>query len=209
MGNTTSACDTRTRTTSPIALLITLFAAAAVAGGCNTTPKVAYQFDSKTDFATLKTYAVEPTNSPVLDLRMLNGKPMKETIQQSIEQALQARGLRPATAAAPDILVRWTASMQYEQVSGDMGTPGVNIEPDDPDTGAILDSGGGEGVPSQLAEGGIKIDLISTQAKHVVWRGIVAAVLRSDQPDPKRVARLNAALAELFANYPPPAAAAR
>ena len=108
--------------------------------------------------------------------------------------------------------MRWTAKIAYEGASGDMGTPGVDIDRDDPDSGFILDTGppGGEAVPAEVAEGGIKIDLISTQAKHVVWRGGVASILRQKQPDPQRGARLNAALAKLFANYPPkPAAAAR
>ena len=189
-----------------IALMMFIGVTVAAAAGCNSRPKVSYQFDSKTDFAALHTYGIEPTHSPTLDLRMLDSKPMAERIAESIEQQLQARGLsRAVPPAAPDLLVRWTAQIEYEQASGDMGAPGVDVDINDPDSGAFLDTGppGGGGVPAEVAEGGIKIDLVSARTKHVVWRGGVASVLRRDQPDPKRVARLDAALKELFGNYPP------
>ena len=212
MGNIVFQCGARTSAMA-IALRVMFLgvAVATASAGCSSRPKVSYQFDSKTDFAALHTYVVEPTHSPTLDLRMLDSKPMAQRIQESIEQQLQARGLRRAVPpAAPDLHVRWSAQIEYEQASGDMGTPGVDVDIDDPDSGAFLDSGppGGEGVPAEVAQGGIKIDLVSARTKHVVWRGGIASLLRRNQPDPKRIARLDAALTELFANYPPPPKAA-
>jgi hypothetical protein len=197
---------------NPIGIAILLLVFLAVASGCAHQPKVSYQFDSKTDFASFKTYALEPTDSPTLGLRMLNGKPMTQTIQESIEQALDARGLRKVAAAnQPDLLVRWRGAIEYEAASADLASPTVNVDLDRPDSGAILDSGpaGGMGTPAEITNGGIRIDLVSALTKQTVWRGGVGAVLRSKTPDPERVARLNAALAKLFANYPPKAAPAR
>ena len=51
--------------------------------------------------------------------------------------------------------------------------------------------------------GGIRIDLISTQSKRIVWRGGISSILKDNSPDPKRVERLNAMMAELFTHYPP------
>ncbi len=182
----------------------------AVASGCTNQPKVTYQFDSKADFASFKTYAVEPTNSPTLALRMLNGKPMTQTIQESIEQQFDAKGLHKVPAAQADLLVHWKAAIEYEQASGNVASPTVNVDLDPADSGAILDAGParGAGIPAEITNGGIRINLISAQTKHTIWRGGVGAVLQSKTPDPQRVQRLNAALAKLFADYPPKPAAA-
>jgi hypothetical protein len=210
MDNTTSAAGARTRALAIALVTMTLLAGVA-AGGCSRQPKVSYAFDSKTDFAALKTYAMQPTDSPTLAMRMLDGKPMAETIAARIGHALEARGLRPAAASGPaaDVLVRWTARITYDQVMGDVGTPGADVSFDAPDSGFMLDSAPpGEGTPDQVALGGLRIDLAGARVKHVVWRGHVFADLHQDAPDPKRVARLDAALAKLFANYPPKPAAA-
>jgi len=190
---------------------ILLLSFLAFASGGSKQPKVTYQFDSKADFASFKTYAVEPTNSPTLALRMLNGKPMTQTIAESIAQQLDAKGLRQVPADQADLLVRWKGAIAYEAASADVASPTVNVDLDRPDSGPILDSGParGEGIPAETTHGGIKIDLVSARTKQSVWRGGVAAVLRDKIPDPQRVERLNAALAKLFADYPPKAAPAR
>ncbi len=199
MGNSTFPRNLR----GDVLALLTLLALAA---GCNHAPKVRYQFDSTADFSAFKTYAVEPTHSPTLDLRVLDGKPMTEVIAASIERQLNAKGLSKTSAASADLHVRWVGQIAYDEANGDVATPGVDLGQDKPDSGAILDSGpaGGEGVPYEVAVGGIRVDLIAARANKTVWRGGVGAILKPGDPDPKRIERVNAALASLFANYPPP-----
>jgi hypothetical protein len=189
-----------------IALLICL----AFTAGCSHPPRVIYQYDSKTDFSTFKTYSVEPTNSPTLDLRILDSKPMTQTVQDSIERQLDARGLRKVESGSADLHVRWAAQIEQSAASGDVAAPGVNLGLDSPDSGAVLDSGppGGEGIPAEITKGGVRVDLIDARTGKTVWRGGAAAILKPHLPDPERVKILNAALAKLFANYPPKPAAA-
>jgi len=175
--------------------------------GCAHKPVVTYRYDAKTNFAAFKTYVVEPTNSPTLSMRMLDGKPMTQVLQESIEQQLNARGLKPAGSAPADLRVRWAAQIEYDQARADANSPGVNLSDDlsRPDSGAILDTGGSDSdvIPEQVSKGGVRIDLVNAQTSQVVWRGGVATVLHPNAPDPERVKKLNEALAELFKNYPP------
>ena len=188
---------------------IALFTLLTFAAGCSHPPRVSYQYDSKTDFSAFRTYSVEPTHSPTLDLRILDGKPMTQTVQDSIEGQLNSKGLRKVEPGLADLHVRWAAQIRYDQAEGDVATPGVDLGLDTPDSGAVLDSGppGGEGIPAEITKGGIRVDLINARTGKTVWRGGVAAILKPHAPDPERVKILNAALAKLFANYPPPATA--
>jgi len=183
-----------------------------LAGGCSHPPKVTYQYDAKADFSKFKTYAMEPTQSPTLSLRELDGKPVTQVLQQSIEQQLSAKGLHnAASSSAPaDLRVRWTGQIEDREASGDVAVPGVNLDVDTPDGGAILDYGpSGEGVPYIQMVGGVRVDLIDAQTNQIVWRGGVGMALKRGVGDPQRIERLNAAIAMLFANYPPKPAPAR
>ena len=193
-------------------LILLLSFVALIAQGCTPKPRISYRYDSKTDFTTFKTFAVEKTNSPTLNLRTLDGKPMTQTLQEAIERELAARGLTPAGGStSPDLLVRWSGQIEYTQFTGDEASPGVNIESDldRPDAGPILDTAGPPDdyvVPEQVTQGGLRIDLVNARTNKVVWRGALAAILKPNTPDPERVKRLNVALTELFKHYPPPKA---
>src|SRR4051794_36671822 len=89
----------------------------ALGSGCTHPPRVSYQFDSKTDFTTFKTYAIEPTQSPTLELRMLGGKPMTQVIEESIEQQLNSKGLRKVEHGQADLFVRWGAQIENDQLT--------------------------------------------------------------------------------------------
>ena len=188
-------------------LLVTLLGAAV---GCASKPIVRCQFDSQTDFSGFKTYSTEAAKSPSLDERILDSKPLSQVIQESIEQQLQAKGLKKAapTEASTHLNVRWAGAIRFDDATASSGAPGVDIGASDPDAGVILDSGSeGGAVPASITKGGIRVDLINAKTKQVVWRGGIGAILKDKIPDPERVERLNQLMAELFTNYPPKATA--
>src|SRR4051812_42327349 len=186
-----------------------LFGFLALAPGCTHPPKVNYQFDSKADFAAFKTYAVEPTHSPSLDLRVLDGKPIAQVIEQSIEQQLNAKGLRKVERGESDLLVKWSAQIEDAQTNGIDTAPTVDLNTSD--SGFILDSASSnnDGIPGDVLKGGIRVDLSSAQSQQAIWRGGIGMLLQRSLPDPTRIQRINEAVAKLFANYPPKSTSAR
>ena len=187
-----------------VAGVVIAFAAALTSIGC-WSPTVHTSFDPSADFAQLKNYAIVPNHQEIIAIRMLDGRPMAQTIAQAVGRALDARGYSAAADPAhAQMLVRWTAAIEQ---SAPLQGPNAAVDPEIQEmaTGIPGDTGGGAGGPVEgnTQAGTLVIDIYDTRAKRKIWTGIVAAGMDPDLPDPKRVKRLNEALAKLFAKFPP------
>lgn len=182
------------RSTKLVALL-----GLSVLTGCATV-SVATDFDHTVDFSKYRTYQLvggHIVNNGVLD----DGNTLvKERINGSLVNAMQAKGLTPVQGdAAPDLIVGYMAGARRRTEIEGMGpyTPGV---------GPYWNAGWW--TPGYMdwwsrsyEEGTLVIDLVDAASKRLVWRAYTRAEITQPVTDQK-VAK---AVDKAFKDYPPKA----
>lgn len=168
-----------------------IFASTVLLAGCSSV-KVSSDYDNKIDFAQFKTYRFteEAMALPVNDL-------VRKRITNSITNALQSKGLTPATGT-PDLLVDLATQTREEEqttatsasISGFYGRRWV--------FGTGLSST--QYHTTKYTVGTLIISLVDAGKKELVWEGrgsstITEKTLRED--------KLEAAIATILAKYPP------
>jgi hypothetical protein len=187
-----------------IACLAVVCAAAATSTGC-WSPSVHTSYDRDADFRDLTHYSIVPNKQELIAIRMLDGQPMAKTIEQSIADALNARGCSPAASAEQaQMLVHWIGNIEYSDPG--RASSGHSIDPEmrEMDSGVPGYGGGGAAPVAESNDAGsIVIGIYDTKTKRRVWQGTISAGINEQLPDPQRVKRLNTALTKLFAEFPP------
>ena len=163
--------------------------------GCSTV-SVSADWDPGADFGALRTWswqkdAVPGTGDPRLDDPLVHAR-----IQKAIEVALPAKGYPAVTSGAPDFTVSYHIAIQrkldahtiyqgYGPYRGWYGSGSTQTIVDDYELGTLL------------------VDFISPKSNAVIWRGKAQSRLYELKSPEERQARVQAAVDELLAQFPP------
>ena len=153
---------------------------------------VSTDHDPAASFAQYKTFTVMP-------LEQFKDNPITgDRIKLAITQALQARGLTPATGTA-DLQVHLFAKLSKETqiTSTGGGYYGYGWH----------GWGGGMSTTTvqDVAVGTLVVDLVDSKTEKPVWRGIVSDTISGSSTAKQKHEKLNYAMNQLFAKYPPEA----
>lgn len=183
------------------AALILAFATVAVSAKV----KVDVLHDPEFDFRPIKTYAWHPDGAgEVKVLVKYGGDPVKlrerfePVIKPAVEQELAKKGLTPAAGGTPDVY----ASYYLLITAGDSSQAiGQFISPT-MEWGVPPFQGATQSL-NIYEQGSLILDLSSPALKSAVWRGVAKAEIDRQRTEPKRDARIQEALREMFKKYPP------
>lgn len=178
-----------------LARLVRLLGCFVVLAGC-TTVSVSADWDPEADFGALRTWswqkdAIPGSGDPRLDDPLVHAR-----IQKAIEAALPAKGYPMATSGAPDFTVSYHVAIQrrldahtiyrgYGPYRGWYGTSSTQTIVDDYELGTLL------------------VDFISPRTSSVIWRGKAQSRLYELKSPEERQARIQSAVDELLAQFPP------
>ena len=132
------------------------------------------------DFSTLHTYAWEPNRQMG---GTLDDSIAGQEIHAAVDQALQARGFRPAAGQPPDFLVDYHVRLQHE---------------------SEVEGGGRWGWVStyNYTEGTLIVALVDPKSKLFLWRGAAQAVVDPSTGGAKEQQGIQTAVQKMFANFP-------
>jgi hypothetical protein len=170
-----------------------LLCALLLAAGCSSV-SVSHDFDSKVDFANLRTYswvtAPESTSENVQ--RELEKNSLVEgRVKKAVNQQLAAKGLRETTQD-PDLLVAFHTGVQDKT---DVQSWGYGY-------GYWGMRGGGVSTIN-YQEGTLILDFIDPKSKNLIWRGVGKKVLSARTTPEKSEKTINTAVEEILKKYPP------
>ena len=119
------------------------------------------------------------------------------TIADAVAKELGLRGLTAADAARADLHAHY-----YLLVSVGFNTQQFGqFLPAVPEWGIPPFQGGNQAYEI-ISTGSIVLDLISTSAKRIIWRGIAQAEVQAEKTDEQRHARIREAIHDLLLKYP-------
>jgi len=176
---------------------VLLFCAVLLAAGCSSV-SVSHDFDSKVDFANLRTYSwiaapkLNPESTSVsIQKELETNSLVGGRVKRAVNQQLAAKGLRETTQD-PDFLVAFHTGVQDKT---DVQSWGYGY-------GYWGMRGGGVSTIN-YQEGTLILDFIDPKTKDLIWRGVGTKVLsRSTSPE-KSEKTINTAVEEILKKYPP------
>jgi hypothetical protein len=156
---------------------------------CGTT-KIGSEYDKKFDYSTWKTFGWLPPHGELGE-----GSPFWPDVKRSVEEALAARGMRPARSGPPDFLVSFfngSGEMTDVQVWGYYYGVWWTANP------RILNG-------DDFTKGVVVLDLVDAKSKQMVWRGGARKAVSSrvvNKPD-EMLAILRDLLPRILRDFPP------
>jgi len=168
--------------------------------------KVKTEYDRGADFAALRSYSWLPTPpyatqiSPDVGDKFLSQEIIDAPLRATVDQALAAKGLKPAAdAATADCFLVYYAAFgttinanvlgeHYAYITG-WGSPLVGATP----TTALR----------VLEQGTVVLDILNRDKKVAIWRATATGAVDRDQTDQQRARRLKEAVADMFKKFPP------
>ena len=164
---------------------------------------IKYNFDKQANFAAFKTYkwvAIKGAQ-PINDL-------VDKQIKAAIEAELKTKGLTATDSDSADLYIGYQAAVDTEKQysSFTSGSAGWGYGPGW--YGGGWYGGGGltttTGQTSTIYVGQLAVDIYSSQAKSLVWRGTATKTLDPKAKPEKQEKNLAKAMTKLFKNFPPP-----
>jgi hypothetical protein len=119
------------------------------------------------------------------------------TIADAVAKELGSRGLTAADIGTADLHAHYYLLIAVGFNTQQFG----QFLPAVPEWGIPPFSGGNQAYEI-ISTGSVVLDLISTSAKRIVWRGIAQAEIDSERTDEQRHARIREAVHELVLKYP-------
>jgi hypothetical protein len=183
---------------------VTAVAAVLLSGALSAKIKVSVQAAPKYDGAGLKTWAWA-TDGPgqVIMARSSEDDPAPiqktfgPTIADAIAKELGARGLTASDVGTADLHAHYYLLIAVGFNTQQFG----QFLPAVPEWGIPPFSGGNQAYEI-ISTGSVVLDLISTSAKRIVWRGIAQAEIDSEKTDEQRHARIREGIHDLVLKYP-------
>lgn len=169
--------------------------------GC-TGIKVSQDYDVKTDFSSLKTYAWKSAaQQKTGDVRVDNPL-LDERIRKAVDDRLAQKGYRKTARDRPDAYLAYTYQIRRKVGSEGVQTGiGVGMGGSGGFGGVGLSTGGGV---NEYDEGTLVIDILDAAAGELLWRGTASRRLL-EASDPEKTTRwVNETVDRILAQFPPP-----
>jgi hypothetical protein len=153
---------------------------------------VSTDYDPAANFAQYKTFTVMPLE------QFKNNTITADRIKAAITQALQAKGLQPTSDTA-DLQIQVFAKLSQEtQMTSTGGYGGWGYR------------GWGGGMSTTTVQninvGTLVVDLVDAKTDKPVWRGMASDTMDQSSTGQQKQEKLNYAMNQLFAKFPPGAA---
>jgi len=160
---------------------------------CSPIYSVKYDYDTKTDFASLKTYDWLPIPAKA-DIDKLN----IERIKNAVNSQMATKGLRK-TPDNPDFLIASHAGKKEKVRIADWGYG----------YGRHGRYWGGYGGPRgvdvyKYEEGSLILDFVDAKSKKLIWRGSAKAQTNTVKTPEKRQELIDEAVQKILEKFPPP-----
>jgi len=160
---------------------------------CSPIYSVKYDYDTKTDFASLKTYDWLPIPAKK-DIDRLN----VERIKNAVDAQIAAKGFRK-TPDNPDFLIASHVGKKEKVRIEDWG---YGYGPHGRYRGGY---GGPRGVDVyKFEEGSLILDFVEPKSKKLIWRGSAKAQINTDKTPEKREKLIAEAVQKILEKFPPP-----
>jgi hypothetical protein len=163
--------------------------------GCATPLAVNYDYDTAADFAAMKTFGWMPPagNAAGDDLTV-------KKIRNAVNVQLQAKG-RMEAPENPDFLI----AMELSGKTTYGGSTAVGASVGIPvGRAGTISVGGGKSKPREKTEGTLVLDFLDAKTQSLVWRATATAAVSPKSSPEEQQARVNAVIAEMLKNFPPP-----
>ena len=174
-----------------------LVVVAAMALSACSTLKTSYDARPGTDFSKYKTFAFKDTED-------IKNTILVDRIKGALSTQLTAKGLT-RNESNPDLWVvahpRLSKQTQINTYNTGWGYGYYGYR------GGMGGMGTSTSTVEEIPVGTLVIDLVDTKDKELVWRGTASDTLQENATPEERDKNLNAAMAKLFENFPPPSAA--
>ena len=159
--------------------------------GCSTI-SVHYDYDTKADFASLKTYDWLP-----IPVKVYISTLSVERIKNAVDNQLEAKGLK-RTSENPDFLIAAHIEIKEKVSVIDLGYYYVPYNR----------HWGGYWVPGGVSryrykERTLILDFVYAESKKMFWRGVATAELDERLTPEKREKKINETVGKIFKKYPP------
>jgi len=160
---------------------------------CSPIYNVKYDYDTKTDFASLRTYDWHPIPAKA-DIDRLN----VERIKNAVDAQMAAKGLRK-TPDNPDFLIASHIGKKEKVRIADWG---YGYGPYGRYWGGY---GGPRGVDVyKYEEGSLILDFVEPKSKKLIWRGSAKAQTNTVKTPEKREKLITEAVQKILEKFPPP-----
>ncbi len=179
---------------------------AAVTVGCSSM-EISYDYDSKVNFAGLKTYEwLKEPQKPTGDPRIDGNTILKNRIHEAVDTALAGRGFRKVTSD-PDFLVAYHVSLDKRRSVQTLNSyygygPGWGYG-----YGAAYRPGYWAGAPEtyvyEYEEGTLILDVVNPENKELIWRGSAQDEVHFKSTPEKDQTQLNEAVHKMLQKFPP------
>ena len=161
-----------------------------------TSVRLGLDYDTSTDFSSLKTFAWHPESLREDDKNLQNPL-MDARIRTAIEETLISKGYRKVVLDSADFLVGFHFSVEKKL---DVNTMNATFGYSRYGRGGSI---GYQTSVSEYDEGIIVIDIAEAETKALVWRGSGSRrVGTSNDPD-KVTEKVNRAVSEILSQFPP------
>ena len=166
--------------------------------GCATGPRISSEADPEADFSRYRTFGFYV---PLALEKEGYATPTTDRIKAAARAQLESRGYVYA-AVEPDLWVNLNAYMQEKTSVTSIPTVDYNYYYSYRARSYVAVPYWREQTDvRQYTEGTLNVDLVDRQKNRLVWEGIAVGRIAKLKPE-ARAARIDAALAEIFARYP-------
>ena len=166
---------------------------ATIAAGCATTSmSVSSHVRRDVDVAQYRTYAWGPADAlPTGDPRLDRNPDFQDYVQGAVEKQLAARGFRPSTSDAPDLLIHYHASIdtridvsrsehEYERCQGADCSSWIQ----DYEAGTLV------------------LDVVDARTNRLIWRGWAQDIVEAFENRDRMARKVAEAVRRMMATFP-------
>ena len=180
---------------SGLARTVGLVAWLLVLGGC-TTVSVSADWDPSANLASLRTWAWQQNAIPRTGDPRLDDPLVQARIQNALEHALGEMGHPELAAGKPDFYVSYHIAIQQK-------LDARTIYRDYGPYRGWYGAGGAQTIVDEYELGMLLVDFIDPKTNSVIWRGKAQSRLQELKTPEERQARVQAAVDQLLAQFPP------
>ncbi len=158
-----------------------------VAFGCSIV-SVQYDYDTKADFTSLKTFSFMPVPAQA-NISTLNVKRIQDALRTQLE--FKGHTMIPDN---PDFLISMHLTKEQKKLV---------IVDRDYSYGIGYNWASGLSREYEYEEGTFVLDFVDTKSKELIWRGVAQGEIRDDLSPEKRIKRINEVAQTILSKFPP------